>query len=472
MEADFQQVLSTPDIVGLPETLLSPETLGVASGLINHELKMLGLLYVASLRGSPTFGKELNDGFIDFLGSDLEHDVSTAAIYSICSKMLLPSELVEETTGVSGYGNTATGFNITDLGTKYLPLAGAVLDWSFRYPDISTQQILGGTQTAGRHTAARNRLNLLLHILTAPSLSASTLDIADNMGYPAGTKEHVGNLVDVGVAVRALEQFGTIDVRHNPISNDQVFEIISAEPPVQGSTLRGPITSTLYSFLAELSEGGRKYFDLGECTDFIIKVLGSEQPQLDPAEVRAKLYAKLTGRRLSQSNYRLIPGVRRLTPSRGKRFNTITVPTEYQVPLRELAEIIIDFDTQDETALANGKKYADDLMLEDLGIVRSAIAEKGYSFSLSGKRQPRARSLGQVIMLLGDGAMDAEALRAAYNLSRDGQEQGEIMLGTVRVMMAALIKKGLVTATRERTSDTSKVTRLMYVLTGPELTGK
>ena len=427
------------------------EAVDLLASLGNHEGKSLVLLYLDSHPGYHT-SSQMGTGFNKFLGTEAPWHTDPSVPFGYCENSLDPTGQVvrEEVEGLRGptpaYAISQTGHEIG------VPLAGLLLDWGLRYPDISVQQIFG--QTSSRNSDSRapqHRSEVLMELLTANTPNVANTDMVHVSHSSEDYRMHLANIDN---AVRGLEAVGLVSVKRAFQENDRRFRIISADRPNTGSP-RGPITDALYTYLEHCSSQGIREFTQEEVRLFVTDRL--KGLDISPVKIRHHLRVILDAdRRVAKGKvYSPLPGIQRLDNSFNQaRFTKIQIAEKHRQALDDLLNIVIGVSERDKTYMANGKQLAERILANKQSV--QTIIGKARDFSAASQRLPFAVSAQRVTQLF---EAATEPLDSAAVLERYKERYHRVVNNrSMAIILRRMVSLGLLT-TEQRSIDSSR-TRL------------
>jgi hypothetical protein len=269
---------------------------------------------------------------------------SRSLFFAYCQNSLEPSGLVESGTAQL-HATPINAYKISQPGIAAgVPAAGLLLDWGLRYPNLSTQTLLGPTNSRGSTRAVETRANLLLDMLSHPlpgRVSVSALAGLSETHF-ATVVSTVDQLVKIGLLKKesVLEdntrQYRALSTQHE---GNHHLESFRAD------------TQLLYQFLATLKVG--QVFTQQEAIDYVIAGLTSLSVDFDAAEIRQHL-----SNNLSAKGQNKFPEVERLELYNDGGFTKLTLSEDSVEAVRELMNILLAINDQTPPIMAQGRDLA------------------------------------------------------------------------------------------------------------------
>lgn len=239
-----------------PKDKLSGEQLGdLLSAFGNHEAKAAILLLMEP--GNVYTYRSLHSAFIHAQGRNLGWLMNSAGPLTYCRSSLAPIGLVARE--VVNADLSIYGYMITEYGESVgKPLAGLLLDFSRRHPEISLSDLFGGT--ASKYTTDIDKSNegdserkkrsplirhkIFFELSTAYNFPVRTVELANSIGEYSTT---VGNhLLKIGAS--GIIDYESVDP-HNPFS---VYSFTETQPALSPSPYgsKNKLTQWVYQTLS------------------------------------------------------------------------------------------------------------------------------------------------------------------------------------------------------------------------------
>ncbi|MEO8105312.1 MAG: hypothetical protein ABI602_03155 [Candidatus Saccharibacteria bacterium] len=323
--------------VAPPERLVSDYTLRLLVGVGNHEAKALTLLYLGQADAALD-RHQMGLGFGAWLGPTPPWKPAPGIPFGYCEQSFQPiGQVVQKP--ARGPRDTAVGYELSESGrTRGLPLAGLLLDWSLRYPDVSLQNVFGPTFSLSQTRAPQHRLRVLLDLLTAPGGALSTADFAGSLNSPADAMVYYARLSKLDRASRELE-------RNNLVSAERVIQPFKTDY----DTLPGP------------------YPD-----------------KRSAAELRAQLARPVGSQSVKYSVESPAAASDRRRQFSAGHFTKVSLIEDYRPALEDLLNIVLAVESPDSELLDRGRALAKRLSHDDL--LKARLIAKAYRFSPAAKR--------------------------------------------------------------------------------------
>lgn len=240
----------TEQMTDLPSSI--PE---LASQVLNHEAKLVVLM---TLDGQPSaltcsqLHKQMTEPQQDYT----TWTPSNMTGYQYCRQSLVPAGAVTEELVTTPRQANVRAHRLTEYGQRLaVPGAGFLSDWSLRYPNVSIQDLLGGTNSSGEFRAGETRTRVLEAALANPS--------GDNLSVRAAFAEGVDpdwesveyklERTRVSKAVSALALAGVLNSETVQFDDDR--ELLIVDPQMPEGLANHPhfeVAIALYEVLATL----------------------------------------------------------------------------------------------------------------------------------------------------------------------------------------------------------------------------
>lgn len=457
MSAQNQEVNIDPSLHAIAEeenAIVKQETLDLIAGIANHEAKALLLVFLdqqPQYYGRYAMGK----GFNDFIGPGNPWPKAPAGAFQYCSDSLEPiGQVVEgEVETIRGISN---GYAISPYGREVgLPLAGLLLDWSLRHPDISLQQILGPTNTRGETRAPQNRLQTLAELLSTDKPSPSIADLTTIDPKTWRELDYHRKLSNVSHAVGGLSRAGLVRLEQVNDANTRRYTVINPNIP-ENFASRGIYAEAIYTYVQKLHGLGIDDFSAKECLDFCLQWFAHkpETSDIDPAKIRREITQRLGTRR------EVFPGIQRQELYNEGNLTKVVLNEEYRDALDDLLNIVLAIDEGRPDTVEEGKRLARELAEDNT--LKVAIMAKAQQFSPAANKLPAERITKQIVSILDAAgvALDTASITGEYE-TRFGRN---LSRATVQSMLRLLIEQGVARLDTKRSNETIQKRRNFYSL--------
>lgn len=371
------------------------DTWEAIGAVANHEIKSLFLAMLA--REGPLPRDQMDQHLQDLaIDSGAMWVPNKALGSSYCQFTLEPAGLV--VTDVTTLDSPQTTvFEVSPLGHRLgLPLAGLAMGLNLRHPDMSTQTLLGATQSRGTVRAPQARSEILFDLLTSPQADSGVgmFEIRGLDGLSGRGNTYRRRAIEN--AIKALDKNGYIRVERAIDDNNRHYR--RADSWQEHRALSSPLSTQVMEYLAGLGE--ESTFTFEDCFEFI----QADNPA-HPSKLRRQLRAKL----------KQLPMVEEVSRyNRGYSTRVFIEPAHLEM-VTELVMMINAVLDQDPAALQLGRQLAFSI-LEQPGAIRQ-LFDKAYQFSYVTQAVPLPQAIRHLRSLLqtAPGPLDIATIARLYN---------------------------------------------------------
>lgn len=348
--------------VSTPERISEPDLYeNFVGGVANHEAK-LALLARMWLQPDHYFSQnamwhDLKEAHGEFAGWVPAKPIA----FQYCDLSLGPVGCVVKGR-VEGRLGPVDAYCLSEEGKDFgVPFAGYLLDWSERYPDISLQQVLGGTASTGKDglRVPMVRVGILTELATSSTGDLSSKGIKEIADYLETDSERISN--NIG----DMEQDGLITVDRKEDLEDRT--IIIANPDYRHLSRKfselQPLTRATYAVMQKFWQQGIKEVPVKE---FIAAL--AEDGQVSLASARGYLGRAHAGHAL--------PG---LINTLQETKTQVSIKPVYRAAIEALMEIMLEFQNPSRDTLEKGKLLAQQIATDPARLSKLMAKARAYS---------------------------------------------------------------------------------------------
>lgn len=411
--------------------LAAEEYFGLLSGVANHEAKALTVAAMA--HNAPEDGlfsaATLDSVMHSIQGQNPGWKIGRTVPFTYCDESLGPIGAVTKSTIKNERGRSVAAYGLTDYGKEYgLAMAGLVLDWSLRYPELSVQTVLGSSQSKTENRTPVYRLAVLESILTAENEGISFSDIVADHPDLVGLPSVVENLKRgafakvVTVTTNQRDYNPTLSINDPSYGGRKRFEQLSKE------------TQSIYETMQHFSENAIHNVKLNDFIETTIELY----PELSAKNIRTILCQK-TDRKQTR-----LPGVTVEENSReglgGKKSSNVRVNDEYKMALYELLTSLNEF--QHNRNIEFYQQRAIEIVNQPDNCAE--MMAKAARNSAKVRAAQSAQPTGQIIM---DIVGAADTPLSVYDISEklEGERNLPISVDAIRNHLVKAIGQGILT---------------------------
>lgn len=396
-----EQQLKTPE----QQSPLTDEVLPWVAHVANDERKLLILLTLANSDAPLS-----NSGVLEEMEHTAQSDLATerASINAFVKDNFYKVDAIEdsETTILrpSGHPITVPAYVLKEKAKELgIPLAGAILDWSYRHPDMSLKQVFGTSKGDKDVQSPLRRYYMLYDLITSPDnpRGPSTVRLAEQFG--------VGSSKGRLVAANRLVDFGWLNKETISDTNNRQFEIVNPEY----QTGRGkrpfdqlkPETQLTFNALKRAS-AVKQTWGVDEFFAFI----DEHYPDTDPKVLHA---AKKNIRHALMPDTTTLRGT--IQDASGKLYDDggkVELKEPFQEAILELVAIIDAFCSGDQQAIAHGRAMAQQIVQNPQAF--TTLFMKARETSNYANQDPRIDERIRTIIEGAGSLMTEHAIRSMY----------------------------------------------------------
>lgn len=353
------------------EQLNEAEQFELINSIGNHEAKLLTTAIITLNPGQSFIAGQLHKELISRQGSDVQWQLHDEIAFKYCQNSLEPIGAVAKST-FDGRRGPITAFAATEFGTESgLPFAGALLDWSLMYPDISLQKVFGPTATTGMTRSPSTRYLLYSALLTGDSDGVAYTDIADTLvDYDIDKKVLDSQL-------RTLDDLKVVSVESKMVDYNPTVRILNPEfwhIGIKFDDLQ-PSTKLFYQALKEFTRSGKYETDLNT----FIATCQSLDPSVSLPKIR-RLFTFAVSDKTANflSNVELVD--RGVT---GEDRTRVTITDDYKLALEDLCNRLEDIKSGQK--LAAYKRRAQEIVNNPVDFASLMAKAKRFSAGVKGQ---------------------------------------------------------------------------------------
>lgn len=429
------------------------DTCELIAAIGNHEAKGIALLELwqqGSYLSSSRLDKELAGLQTTAKGEKLGWMPAPGVIFKYCQASLEPiGQVVLGRVPGTHHGMT-DAYKISGQGIDIgVPAVGLIGDWSLKYPDLSTQTLLGTTGSNGDDRAPEHTLNVLLEVLSNPEPvgvgEGEVAGLSSNPGY-ASTR-----------MVNRLQRQKVLIKERVIVDNDKQFRVLSTEysgkVPIQ--SLR-PDTQLFYEFLGGREPG--ELFTMQDVSDYIVGENNDRALGLDLLQTRYYILRFL-------SNPKSAPQVERLGDYNGGHYTKISIAEDNAEATAALLNIVLGIHDQDPALMAYGRTRAQEI-INDPYLVAQLMRKARRFSSHAGRTAEQTMADVLATVIASEGPLKVSEIQTRYE-ERTSKVLGEQAL---RNHLETLVDTGKVEIEEIQNDETRKRrNRHYFAATTPEI---
>ncbi|MCA9328336.1 hypothetical protein KC959_01050 [Candidatus Saccharibacteria bacterium] len=416
-----------------PSPLSTEQFKGLLNGAANHEAKLLVFGILA--QEGPFSAGSIHRELVDRQGPEPGWVPQDQVAEKYCTYSLGPIGLV-----VKGQeyvsGRQRTTYGATELGdTHGAALAGALLEWSLKYPGLSLQKVFSFTASTGETRSPENRYALLYDLLTAPGpVSYTTIGEYDD--WFGSDDKKVRDSV-----LRGMATDGIVTIDSKLTDNRDRIEIVDPEfrhVAYKFSDLKAE-TQLFYKALQKLFAEDKK--------TVVFHDIQQAALEIDPeASTFLPIMRRLFSQAISPRTKNFKSNVRKVEEDAQRR-TSVTLVEEHREALGDLF-LALD-NIRDGKNLEQYRRRLKAILANPEEC--STIMRKARDNSPTYRAQVEALGIQERITAIVGAAGELSVRATQEALGEDAQYDVE----TVRVALNKLVERGVLSRTRQ-TPDASK----------------
>lgn len=448
IEAGRQTPQSTKEANKRPERLSDEEMGNLVSALGNHEAKTITLLAMQAGIIYPRMA--LWRRVMTIQGSNTGWKIGYSVPYGYCEESLssplsLVTREVLEEGGLQTYGYMKTDYGV-QVGES---LAGLLLDFSRRYPEVSLQDIFANTSSSAKSQtitedmeykkrAPITRLKIFWELLTS-QLPIREADLVEMIEEQSLINHHLRNLGDRGIILYETAKTG------EPFA----FYTISPNAPGKEPSPYSSYPSLTHFVYQALQEDSNKVWTSEALTDHYIKTQGLIDAFGSPTISVDSLKHNVSGTftHLMRAGY----------AQRGQFSNRvrseINLTPKQGLMLLDLVTILDKFQNQDPEIIALGRRYAQDIMANPVEV--STLMRKAKEHSSAANRRPTEET-AQDILYVVNVHPNSDTAQIQQFLEEEGRRLGK---ERIREIVRSLVLGGKIEKTTQRDVRRFRITQ-------------
>lgn len=356
---------------------LSDEELGnLLAAIGNNEAKALTLL--AMKKGSIYTERGLHSSLMELQGDIKGWNLDTKCPFGYCQHSFENIGLVVQ--GVSDQIRGTWGYIKTEYGAeKGDALAGLLLDFSLRHPDVSLYRIFGATSSKGkqkefdgtigkiefRMRSPLSRIKLFWELVTSSQpLTPAMLGVATGVSSENFHK-YLQPLRDAGLV---HYEYAPQDQKYGRYQVSENAPLV-APPPRKGHPKQTKFVWDL------LSKDPNRDWTLSEIVNAYNVYVNAQLKEGEVSEDKNRQYINSTLRHLEREGYVYNPGFSR------ERSSIAWVDERQRLILTDLLTIIYEFQEQNEDFIRRGSMLAYNFTNEEVSALMAKAKENSYGVS-------------------------------------------------------------------------------------------
>ncbi len=428
---------------------------GMLSGIANHEAKALTLAYMCSQADFTTefASEDLDRGLLQIQGGTPAWRQSPGLPLKYCEQSFEPiggvvkSKILRRNRWIAAYELTDKGRN------EGLALAGLILDWSIRYPEVSVQDVFGNTQSKTANRSPANRLAILESILTSADEAPSFPEIAADHPDKTDFENVIWNMR--GSSFEKVTSISTNRKNYDPLLSLYVPEVDVRKPRQKMK----PETQAIYRTLEYLRDtNGIEAISMNDFVDLVEET----NTDIDPKLVRKALMMQVV------SGKKGLIGIALAENGRGElgdeKASRISIKPEHQEAISELVNALHNF--RFGIGHQNWRDVA--LAITANPEFASHIMAKAYENSPKIRARRNPESLGSAIVSIIQAQADSLSVP---QLREKLADEKNILVGknAIRNVLGRLVSSSILVVEQRETIEHGQGQNLKYYGRSPEI---
>ena len=269
--------------ISTAERLPEENFLNLLNGVANSESKLLTAAVIGVAPNKHFTQVQLLTKLIQLQGEHVGWRISKRVPMSYCDDTLGPIGAVVSEPVKTRRGTWTRAYKSTELGSEWgLALAGTLLDWSLKYPDIPLQRVFGTTRSRSSAKSPEARWRIFTELLTHPRGETTYINIIRSMGNRNDRQSSIHNHLEV------LSNMGVLEITSKADAYNPIFKIETPEFRHIRKQLHetSPVTQAIYSAIQKIDSEGKKEATLNE--------LVAKSEEFDPSVDARDIHKQLT----------------------------------------------------------------------------------------------------------------------------------------------------------------------------------